>query len=309
MRGLRLLAVVALLAACAACSETGKTTTGTTASAPAGTGTKGGGTTVSGAGAGVGEGGGGGGGQRTGTGLTAMPVWIITSHAVDLLRGGLTNQQLAKLFNNQNTYLVGPTVPGFTSAHRTASTPTTASGVPSGTDALLYDVEAWSMTPKEQQLDPAEYEAANHAFAQAHQLVFLATPATDLVNVLDLHGTGTAQDRYLKLGIIADAARNADVVDIQAQSLEGSAGYADFVTKAAAQAKAANPKVIVLAGLSTNPSSHAVDAKTFADDANSVRTVVDGYWLNVPEAGDACPRCGAPQPQVAYPWLKSLLGA
>jgi hypothetical protein len=282
MKLLRLLAVVALAAGCSAAGKTAASSGAIGARQGSGTGT---------------------------AARSRTPVWIITSHAVDLLRGGLSDQQVSALFDHQNSYVVGPAVPGFTAARRTASTPGVATSVPAGSDALLYDVEAWSLTPREQQLDPAKYEAGNHAFAQAHHLTFLATPATDLVNVLDPHGAGTGQDRFLKLGIIADAARNADVVDIQAQGLEGSPKFADFVTQAAAQARAANPKVIVLAGISTNPSGRAVDATTFADDANAVRGVVDGYWLNVPEAGAACPRCGTAQPQVADPWLKSLIGA
>jgi hypothetical protein len=305
MKFLRLVAVVALLAGC---STSGKTASGTGTGSGAGAASGTSSTSSAGSGASSSAGS----AQHSGAALAAnqrMPVWIVTSHAVDLLRGGLSDQQLSALFDNQNTYVVGPAVPGFTAAHRTASSPTTVSSVPAGSGAVLYDVEAWTLTPHEQQVDPAKYEAVNHAFAQAHHLTFLATPATDLVNVLDPHGVGTAQDRFLKLGIIADAARNADIVDIQAQSLEGSPKFADFVAKAAAQARAANPKVIVLAGLSTNPSGRAIDAATFADDANAVRADVDGYWLNVPEAGQACPRCGTAQPQVAYPWLKSLIGS
>jgi hypothetical protein len=277
MRLLRLLTVMALLAGCSAAHKTPSSSVASAASTPASTGPQ-------------------------------IPVWIITSHAVDLLRGGLSDQQLARLFDNRNTYLVGPAIPSFTSAHRTASTPTLTTSVPAGADALVYDDEDWPMTPREQQLDPAKFEAVNHAFAQAHHLTYIATPATDLVNVLDPNGSGTVQDRFLKLGIIGDAARNADVVDIQAQGLEGSPRFADFVTRAAAQARAANPKVIVLAGVSTNPSGRAVSAQTLATDANAVRGVVDGYWLNVPETGESCPRCGTPQPQAAYPWLKSLIG-
>jgi hypothetical protein len=284
MRPLRLLTVIALLAGCSAAQ---KPTSNTAASPPASVGTS-----VS----------------TSASTSTSPPVWIVTSHAVDLLRGGLTDQQLAQLFDNRDTYLVGPAIPGFTSAHRTASTPTLTNSVPPGADTLLYDDEAWPLTPHEQQLDPAKYEAVNHAFAQAHHLTYIATPATDLVTVLDPNGTGTVQDRFLRLGIIGDAARNADIVDIQAQGLEGSPRFADFVTRAAAQARAANPKVIVLAGVSTNPSGHAVAAQTLAADANAVRGAVDGYWLNVPSAGESCPRCGTPQPQVAYPWLKSLIG-
>lgn len=238
----------------------------------------------------------------------ATLTWVVERQALNALRGaGMSEAELSALFGGANTYAVG----GFGDAHRTATvTDLTAqnTNIPAGTTALLYDDEHWPLTPAAQQLDPAKYEAQALAWAHRQGMVLIAAPAPDLADVLDPNGSGTADQRFLALDLIASAARNADVVDIQAQGLEGTALFASFVTRAARQARAANPHVTVLAGISTNPSGRTISARTFAADANAVRGVVDGYWLNIPSAGNACPRCGTARPQAAVPWLRTLLG-
>ena len=112
---------------------------------------------------------------------------------------------------------------------------------------------------------------------------------------------------YLRLGLAASAARYADVIDIQAQGSEASLSrFTSFVKEAAAQARGANPHVIVLAGLSTNPSGQHVTSAQFISAYNAVRPDVNGYWLNIPAQGSACSRCGTPQPKVAVPLLQML---
>jgi hypothetical protein len=257
-----------------------------------------------------------GGPAATGTGSATGITWVIERNALDELHSsGMSTSQLSALFDNSDTYLVGgfgssaqPDISGWTSHRTLTSTNLSSSKVPSGVTALLYDNESWSLTPRIQQENPSEYEAKALGIAQQKGLVLISTPATDLANVLDPGPSNTMDQRYLQLGIIGQAARNSNIVDIQSQGLEGSSQFTEFVTEAAQQAKQANPNVVVLAGISTNPSGHQISAQTFEQDANSVRSVVNGYWLNIPAAGTACPRCGTPQPQVAIPWLDQLLG-
>jgi hypothetical protein len=242
--------------------------------------------------------------------------WVISRTALAGLReAGMSNSQLSALFNNQHTYIVGSSavsgetadISAWTSRQSVTVTDLRPTGFSRGAAAVLYDVEDWSLTPKAQQQDPAKFEAEGYRLARARGTVFIAAPALDLVRVLDPSGSGTVAQRFLSLNLIGQAARNADVVDIQAQGLEGSAQYASFVTAAAAQARAANPDVTVLAGLSTNPSGRAISAQTLSSDAESVRGSVDGYWLNIPSSGSACPSCGTAEPQVAVPWLDQLI--
>jgi hypothetical protein len=70
------------------------------------------------------------------------------------------------------------------------------------------------------------------------------------------------------------------VVETQAQYLEAYPGaYGAFVSSTAAQARAANPNVLVISGLSTNfvDSPAALYAAWF-----SVRDVADGHYLAIP---------------------------
>jgi hypothetical protein len=60
--------------------------------------------------------------------------------------------------------------------------------------------------------------------------LFLTAPAVDLVTLLAPESDERRYDSYLRLGIVADAARYADVIDIQAQGSERNTRvYADFV--------------------------------------------------------------------------------
>jgi len=255
-----------------------------------------------------------GGGART----VADTTWIINREALaELGEGGMSAAQLSELFDNAHTYIVGASttaaesanISDWTSRQSVTVTDLRAADFSRAASAVLYDVEDWTLTPKVQQLDPGKYEAEGYKLARARGVVFIAAPALDLVKVLDPDGAGALAPRFLSLDVIGQAARYADVVDIQAQGLEGSAQYASFVTAAAKQARAANPDVRVLAGLSTNPSGHQIASTVLAGDANAVRGVVDGYWLNIPSAGTACPDCGTARPQTAVPWLRQLLSS
>ena len=79
-------------------------------------------------------------------------------------------------------------------------------------------------------------------------------PALNLTTVSPAPGAGPRWRQFLRLGLAGAIAKVTDVLELQAQSLEWSPStYAEFVRKAAAQARAANPRVAILAGLSTNP--------------------------------------------------------
>ena len=254
----------------------------------------------------------------TGTaGNAAGLTWVIERTALaELGTAGMSNAQLSELFNNAHSYILGSAsataesanLRNWLSPQSITVTDLRSAGFRRGADAVLYDVEDWAQTPKAQQQNPAEFESQGYRLARASGVVFIVAPAMDLVRVLDPDGAGTVAQRFLSLDLVGQAARNADIVDIQAQGLEGSAQYTAFVTAAARQARAANPNVKVLAGLSTNPSGRTIGAAVLTQDANSVRGVVDGYWLNIPSAGSACPTCGTARPQVAVPWLEQLLG-
>ncbi len=173
--------------------------------------------------------------------------------------------------------------------------------------AVSCDYERWRFTPEEEQRNAADYVKRAADLVHARGLLFLTAPAVDLVVTLAPDSLARRYDTYLQLGIAGDAARYADVFDIQAQGSErNTTYYADFVGRAAVQSRQANPRVLVFAGISTQPSGQIVDAADILRAIAATRDVVDGYWLNIPQPSEYCPRCTEFRPDVAIDVLRSL---
>jgi len=163
--------------------------------------------------------------------------------------------------------------------------------------AVIYDAEHWPQTPVDEQQSPVTFYDRAADVAHHHGLLFIATPAMDLVNV-DRKSANPAQD-FLSSDIDGATATNADVVDIQAQSLEqDTAAYRSFVTAAAQQIHATHPGATVIAGLSTNPHGRPVPPATLASDMTAVANDAAGFWMNIPDLGK-CANCATPRPDVA----------
>lgn len=178
--------------------------------------------------------------------------------------------------------------------------------VDSNARAILYDNEAWKFTPEDEQRDPARYTKMAASVVHGKGLIFIAAPAVTLVRRLAAPSE-KRYDAYLRLGIAADAARYADVVDVQAQGSEKNVRlFSNFVRRAAEQARAANPKVLVLAGISTNPNGQRVSAQELQQAIVATRAYVDGYWLNVPSRSEYCPGCSDFRPDIAIDVLQRL---
>jgi hypothetical protein len=195
--------------------------------------------------------------------------------------------------------VVAEPVIDFTSAAALESA-VDAGQIPSGTFGVLYDPESWVFTPVAEQENPVQAVTAAAAVAHAHGLRLIVSPAIDLVTALDPNGTGPEWRQFLDLDLVGRVAKVADVVEIQAQSLEQNTSvYTAFVQAAAAQASAARPGIDLLGGLSTNPPGVAIDLAELLADVRATRPMVDGYWLNVPSPGVQCPTCHAAQPEMA----------
>lgn len=250
----------------------------------------------------------------------SAPLWIVAGSTLTRL---LATDSAAATgeFNTPNAFVLTPehswAIPDGWTSTPTADF-TSYSALRSALDggkldprikAVLYDSEQWSLTPSAEQHDPGRYYKLAGELVHRHHLLFIAAPATDLVNVLS-KSDADAQGRYptfLSLSLPADAARYADVLDIQAQGSEAdTALFTSFVSQAAAQARSANPNIRILAGLSTNPSGKSVTTSVIETAARAVRPQVDGYWLNDPAASTACPRCAGPFPQIALAAVQNL---
>jgi hypothetical protein len=156
--------------------------------------------------------------------------------------------------------------------------------IPADVRVVMYDPEAWGATPVNEQMDPARAMQRFESLARTHGYVVVITPHPSLVTVAGAAcaaGPGEAIERaFLRCRIEAEAARYADVVEVQAQYLEAEPeAYRSFVSAAARQARGANPGVLVISGLST---TYAQDPSTLYTAWRSVLGTVDGHYLNVP---------------------------
>lgn len=195
----------------------------------------------------------------------------------------------------------------FTSVSSMSSTLASWTG-PLPVKAVMYDPEAWDLTPAGEQRDPDGAMAAAARVAHQHHLLLIAAPALNLAKVLAPPGAGARWETYLRLELAAGAARSADIVEVQAQSLERTPSlYRSFVEQAAAQARRAKPGVTVLAGLSTNPPGSPVTSAEVGQAIEATMALVDGYWVNIPGRGPRCPTCNPMQPSVAIGALRSLV--
>jgi hypothetical protein len=174
--------------------------------------------------------------------------------------------------------------------------------------SVMYDYERWRFTPQQEQRNPARFVKQAADLVHAHGLLFLTAPAVDLVKAIEPMARPEQMDKaYLRLRIAADAARHADVFDIQAQRFESDTKrYANFVRLAAAQARQANPKVSVLAGISTQPFGPRVTADDIVAAIMATRDVVDGYWFNIPRPSQFSPHVAQFRPDIALEVLHRL---
>jgi hypothetical protein len=170
-------------------------------------------------------------------------------------------------------------------------------------DVVLLDIEHWPRTPLAEQLAAAATYQEAGVLARAAGVELVAAPATDLALVLEPGQKVTTG--FLASGVVQAAAKAASIFEIQAQGLEANpARYAAYVDVVERLARTANPAVRFVLGLSTNPSGQHVSPTALAADIARTRVDALGYWLNIPQAGISCPRCGVAQPQVAVSLLR-----
>jgi hypothetical protein len=179
----------------------------------------------------------------------------------------------------------------------------TALSRPEGLDAdaraVLYDCEAWPFTPNDEQRDHAGFTRRAAELVRARGLTFITAPAVTLAKLLP-DATERRYEDFLRGRFAADAARHADVYVVQAQgSLRDLPKYVSFVERATRQATAANPNIVVYAGISTNPSGMYVTAAEIVRAIDATRRIVQGYWFNVPAPSPYAPRVNAYRPDLA----------
>ena len=123
-------------------------------------------------------------------------------------------------------------------------------------DAVMYDPEAWTATPLDEQRDPQGAFRRFASLSRRYIPTLIITPHPNLMtvpgSVCHAEGVETVYEAFIRCRVMAAAARSADIVEIQAQQLQGDPdAYRAFVVEATAQARAAEPSVRVIAGLTT----------------------------------------------------------
>src|SRR5262245_18405741 len=157
--------------------------------------------------------------------------------------------------------------------------------LPSSVRIVLYDPEGWLATPPAERRAPISAMLAFGALARANGYLPIITPHPSLMQVRGAFCAPivgeSLEAAYLRCGIQAAAARAADIVEVQAQFLETDPHASSrFESEAAEQARQANPGVQVVSGLST---AFTEDPQVLFAAWRSVRGVVDGHYLNVPQ--------------------------
>ncbi len=150
-----------------------------------------------------------------------------------------------------------------------------------GTEAVVYAPADSARTPISQQRQPALYYQRAARLAHRNGLMFVASPATSLVDTLaPLTPERRWQAEFLKLRLAAAGARYADAYAVQPPVPGGSPWrYTAFVRACAAQASKAHSDVELIGGISTASMPHVVG---LVDDAFAIRPTVTGYWLSDP---------------------------
>jgi hypothetical protein len=160
--------------------------------------------------------------------------------------------------------------------------------IPAYVKAILYDNEPWALTPDAEKQDPLVYYERAYALAHAHGYSFIATP--------------------VPRSLAPSLAPYADVVDVQAQSEQSSsATYVAAVEDTVHQIALANPKAVIVSGLSTNPGAGDPTPTQLLDIARATYPkLVRGWWLYVTGQGTARPKCHQPRPDIGIQFLKLL---
>ncbi len=229
-------------------------------------------------------------------------VWVATAGTIEAI--AKLNPNVADgIFRAPNAYALGgwgssvPTMAWASEAVFAADV--RAGAIPSSVRAVMYDPENWPSTPVAEQRDPGTSMRAFANLARRHGYYVIITPHPSLTAasgaVCAQRQWETAQRAYVRCGIVAKAARFADAVETQAQGLEADpAAYRSFVAATVEQARAANPKVVMLSGLST---AFATRPSQLFAAWLSVNDLVDGHYLAIPNRV---------RPEVAVGFLEML---
>jgi hypothetical protein len=233
-------------------------------------------------------------------------IWMFAGSAITKLASAAGGAALlAGLLNSPNTWVSGrspDTPPTATRLFYTSNSDLQVGTIGRG---VVVDLEAWPYTPlgQQRQLVSAYRRAAQ--WAKQHGQWVVAAPATDLVHSVVPGYRGKIYPEFVRLHLAQKIAPYAQVYEIQAQEAERNPLlYRRFVRAIVDQVHKGNPQATILAGLSTNPAGGFPSLSVLYRDIQETGGMVSGYWLNIPQPGGACPRCGPSRPELAVRLLR-----
>lgn len=153
-----------------------------------------------------------------------------------------------------------------------------------GVRMVAYDLEFFHLTPVAERRNPLAYLRAFALAARASGYQPILIPGRDLVRqpgaACGLRPGLTISQAYLNCGLPGTAA-NAPIYVIQSAPVETNLpALRQLVQQSAAQARRANPKVIVLATLATAPNGVPVTSSAITMAARAIQPYVQGFELN-----------------------------
>jgi len=204
------------------------------------------------------------------TAAAAAPTtnWVMTGwniHQLNQLHHNITSH----FFNTPSSYATGPSTTtspvsdGFATSGVLAYNSYAQFAADLASHAIaptytwvMYDPEHWTLTPLNEQQNPALYLQQFGQLAHAHGLKVIEAPARDLAlapGATCPHAPSENLDHwYLRCNLPAAAAANADIVVIQTQVTTTTPAEFDYLyTTSRTQAQAANPQIRTDAEVST----------------------------------------------------------
>jgi hypothetical protein len=240
-------------------------------------------------------------------------IWLFTGSGLTRLASFSAGRRLLHgVLNSRNTWIFGQSrfiPPEATMLCGGTSVAAAIRAAKNGDNkGVVLDIEHWRFTPVAQQHDPVgAYRRAGLALKVRGKFL-IATPAFDLVRVLEPRYHGRIYPEFLRLKLAINIARYSAVYEIQSQGAEANLRLYRYIVRAIArQVYASNPHALILAGLTTSGQTRgAVNVEELYHAVTATRNIVNGYWINIPAKGPYCPRCGKPHPRLAIALLDRI---
>ncbi len=156
-------------------------------------------------------------------------------------------------------------------------------------DTIIFDQEGWSITPAYEREHPQEFLQRAAQLAAASGVTIIETPT----------GATPGHTGVQQQALDVTAAAYAPVIELQDQYLDGNpAAYIATVKVNVAAVRAVSKTVVILAGLAPDAGGRPVTSADMLDEYQSVRSIVQGFWLNAdqwaPPKGTGCAPAGCP---------------